>query len=400
MVSRRAAIAQVARTMLAALALGTATPAVARLGGGAGVKQSIPLVIAHRGASGYLPEHTLAAYFIAVEQGADFIEPDLVMSSDGVLVARHENEISGTTDVAARAQFASRRKRKLIDGVAVDGWFTEDFTLAELKTLRAKERLAELRTGNRRFDAMFEIPTFDEILALVRALETQRESSALENGRPRPVPIGIYPETKHPSYFDGIGLPMEEALVQALDRRGYAGRQASVFIQSFEVSNLRALSRMIRIPLVQLVDARGKPYDFVLNNDPRTYADLMQPKELARIAAYAAAVGVNKDLIIPRSREANLAQPTALVADAHAQGLQVHGWTFRAENAFLPKQYQQGADRAGRGDLAGELEAFLATGMDAFFCDQPDLAVEARDAFVARRRAPSGADPVDPPGSD
>ena len=332
-----------------------------------------PIVIAHRGASGYAPEHTLAAYFIAMQQGADYIEPDLVATRDGVLVARHENEISGTTDVAARAAFADRRTTKVIDGVPVTGWFTEDFLLSELKMLGARERIPELRSGNTRLDGRLEIPTLEEILALVRAVEGQRQVRARELDLPPPQPIGVYPETKHPSYFTAAGLPLEEPLVEALERYGYQGPGGRAFLQSFEVANLKVLSRLTRLPLVQLIEAAGAPYDLARSGDPRTYADLLTPKGLEEIAAYASCIGPAKALVIPRAADGSLMQPTSLVADCHAAGLGVHPWTFRAEPAFLP---------AGL-DLADELRAFLAVGIDGFFTDQPDIGVRARAAFTA-----------------
>ena len=331
-----------------------------------------PIVIAHRGASGYAPEHTLAAYFIAIQQGADYIEPDLVATRDGVLVARHENEIGGTTDVAARAQFADRRTTKVIDGARITGWFTEDFLLAELKTLRVRERIPELRPANTRLDGRLEIPTLEEILALVRGVEEQRQVRARELRLPPPPPIGVYPETKHPSYFAAAGLPMEEHLVAALERYGYRGARGSAFLQSFETGNLKALSRLTRLPLVQLIEAAGAPYDLVAGGDPRTYAQLLTPKGLEEIAAYAACIGPAKALVIPRDANGRLAKPTSLVAAAHAAGLKVHPWTFRAESAFLPTG----------SDLQGELRAFLAAGIDGFFTDQPDLGACARDAFT------------------
>jgi glycerophosphoryl diester phosphodiesterase len=333
--------------------------------------QTGPLVIGHRGASGYVPEHTLVSYFIAIQLGADFVEPDLVMTKDGVLVARHENEIGGTTDVAQRPEFADRRKTRTIDGVALTGWFTEDFTLRELKTLRAKERIPQLRPANARFDRMFEVPTLEEVLDLVRAANAQRSK-----------PIGVYPETKHPTYFQSIGLAMEEPLVKILHKHGYRGKRAPVFIQSFEVGNLQKLARMTDLPLVQLLDASGRPYDFVVKGDARTYADLAKPAGLAEIASYASGVGVNKSLMIPRTPQGFLAAPTALVSDAHARGLIVHGWTFRAENSFLPKDFQSSSDPLAYGDLEGEIQRFLDLGMDGFFTDQADLGVRARNDFL------------------
>jgi glycerophosphoryl diester phosphodiesterase len=336
-----------------------------------------PILIAHRGASGYAPEHTLAAYFLAIEQGADFIEPDLVATRDGVLVARHENEIGGTTDVASRPQFAGRRTVKFIDGVRVEGWFTEDFTAAELKTLRARERLPDLRPGNTRFDGMFEIPTLDEVLALVRAVDWQRQMLAQQRGLPAPRPIGVYPETKHPSYYAGMGLALEAPLVATLHRWGYAGRAAPVYIQSFETANLKALRKLTDLPLTQLAGGEGRPHDWVLAGDPRTLADLLSPQGLREIAGYADAIGVDKSLVIARGADDSLGTPSALVADAHAAGLRVHAWTFRAENAFLPLQFRSAGGPGALGDMAGELRAFLATGLEGYFTDHPDLARKA-----------------------
>lgn len=341
-----------------------------------------PIVIGHRGASGYVPEHTLSAYYIAIQQGADYVEPDLVMTKDGVLVARHENEIGGTTNVGEHPEFAARRTTKLIDGVNVQGWFTEDFTLAEIKTLRTRERIPALRPDNTRFDGQFEIPTLDEVLALVRSANEQRDWLARKYGKPRPTPIGVYPETKHPSYFDAIGLSLEEPLVRTLHRWGYSGKQAPVIIQSFEVANLKDLRRMTRVPLAQLINSSGAPYDFVLSGDRRTYADLATRAGLRDIAKYADGVGVNKELIIPRDANGNLGTPTAVVADAHAAGLVVHIWTMRAENNFLPAEFRLGADPATFGDLAAEVRVFLAAGIDGFFTDQPNIGVLARDAYV------------------
>ena len=341
-----------------------------------------PIVIGHRGASGYVPEHTLTSYFIAMQDGADYVEPDLVMTKDGVLVARHENEIGGTTNVAEHTEFASRRTTKVIDGTSVTGWFTEDFTLAELKTLRARERIPDIRPGNTRFDGQFEIPTFEEILSLVHGVEEQRDTHARQLGLPPPRHIGVYPETKHPTYFTGIGLPMERKLVSTLEHYGYKGRNGLAFIQSFEVGNLQALSKMTQLPLVQLIDATGAPYDFVVKHDPRTYADLITPAGLAEIARYAQAIGPNKMLLIPRTAEGKLGEPTALVANAHANHLLVHPWTFRAENNFLPKDSTQGSSPTQFGDLESELLAYLRTGMDGFFTDQADLGFKVRAKFL------------------
>jgi glycerophosphoryl diester phosphodiesterase len=321
-----------------------------------------PLVIGHRGASGYRPEHTLAAYELAARQGADYIEPDLVITKDGVLVARHEPEISGTTDVADHPEFAARRTTKLLDGVAVTGWFTEDFTLAELKTLRAKERIPQLRPQNTAYDGQFEIPTFQEVIDLAKRLR-----------------VGIYPETKHPTYFRQLGLPLEEPLVRALNRNRLNHPRAKVFVQSFEVANLRALDRVLRVPLVQLYGAKTtRPYDFVVSGDPRTYADLATPAGLKWVSRHAEGAGPSKDYIVPRDATGRSLPPTTFVDDAHRARLQVHPYTFRAENSFLPLELRSSADPAAWGDIQAELRQFYALGVDGVFADQPDQAVAAR----------------------
>jgi glycerophosphoryl diester phosphodiesterase len=351
------------------------------------VTASRPTVIGHRGASGYVPEHTLTSYFIAVQQGADYIEPDLVSTRDGMLIARHENEIGATTDVAEHPRFASRRTRKVVDGLAIEGWFAEDFTLAEIKQLKARERIAQIRPANARFDAQFEVPTFDEILALVQALESERARTAGELGLPPPARIGVYPETKHPSYFAQQGLALEPPLLAALARYGYAGRRAPIYIQSFEVANLQALRASTHLPLVQLAQESGAPFDFTLRGDARTYRDLLTPAGLADIARYADAIGVEKVLIIPRTTDGALGVPTELVPAAHAAGLAVHAWTFRAENFFLPPALRSSDEPSALGDLGAELAAYFATGLDGFFIDQPVLGVRARAAWRTRRSA-------------
>jgi glycerophosphoryl diester phosphodiesterase len=330
------------------------------------------IVIGHRGASGHRPEHTIEAYRLAIQEGADFVEPDIVSTKDGVLVARHENEISGTTDVANHPEFAARKVTKLIDGVMVTGWFTEDFTLAELKTLFARERLPALRSTS--FDGRFRVPTLQEVIDLVK----EHNATA---GKDRSRLVGIYPETKHPTYFDDIGLSMEEPLVQTLRANGYTEREDLAFIQSFETANLRQLRHMTRVRLVQLLDAAGRPYDFVKSGDPRTYADLATPAGLGGIATYADGIGVNKSLMIPRDAGNKLLSPTTLIDDAHVKGLIVHGWTFRAENSFLPVDFRIGSNAGDLGDLPAEIDAFLEEGMDGFFTDFPGIGNAARDAF-------------------
>lgn len=327
-----------------------------------------PLIIAHRGASGYLPEHTLAAYAVAVLQGADYIEPDLVMSKDGQLFARHDNELGLTTDVARHPEFADRKRKAHIDGVELDGWFSEDFTAAELKRLRAIERIPDVRPGNTRLDGQFEIPTLQEIIDLVKALQVSQ-------GRE----IGLYIETKHPAHFQQLGLAMEKPLVEALARNGYADAKAPVFIQSFEVSNLKALRQLSSLRLVQLY-GKGQPQDQVELGNPLTYEQMATPAGLKAVAAYANGVGPDKGYVIARKADGSLGEPTRFVADAHAAGLLVHPYTFRAENQFLPTDLQRGSDPAARGDIDAELRAFLATGIDGLFIDQPDIAVRLRDA--------------------
>jgi glycerophosphoryl diester phosphodiesterase len=320
---------------------------------------SPPIVIAHRGASGLRPEHTLAAYELAIEQGADFIEPDLVPTKDDVLVARHENDISDTTDVADHPEFADRRSTKVIDGKKITGWFTEDFTLRELQTLRAKERVPLLRPDNTAYNGRFEVPTLAEIIALAK-----RESVKI--GRT----IGIYPETKHPSYFASIGHPVEPLLIAELEQAGWNTAEAPVFIQSFEVENLKALHKITPVRLIQLIDKEAGPADGAVPS----YAAMATPEGLKAVAAYAWGIGPAKALVIDGGR------PTSLVADAHAAGLRVHPWTFRAENYFLPSRYRKGINPRGHGDLSGEIRDQLRAGVDGFFTDFPRIGVESRNA--------------------
>jgi glycerophosphoryl diester phosphodiesterase len=299
------------------------------------------LVIAHRGASGERPEHTIESYRRAIEQGADYIEPDLVMTRDGVLIARHENEIGGTTDVARHPEFAARRRAQIIDGETMTGWFTEDFTIAEIKTLRARERLPELRPLNSAFDGRFTVPTFDEIMQLATDANRQRGGAAK---------IGVYPETKHPAHFAGIGLPLEQGVLDSLQRHGYSADGSPVFIQSFDPRNLRQLRAMTSLPLVQLLEH-----------------DL---GDLGQIATYADAIGIAKALATPDG-----------VRAAHAAKLKVHVWTFRAENEFLPDELKAGDSPAAHGDLDAEIRRFLSRGIDGFFVDFPAVGVRVRDAY-------------------
>src|SRR5690349_6180703 len=331
------------------------------------VADTRPFVIAHRGASGYVPEHTLAGYFIAIRQGADYVEPDLVLSKDGELLARHENEIGGTTDVSSRPEFASRKATKTLDGESVTGWFTEDFTLPELKTLRARERLPELRKGNTRYDGAFTIPTFDEVLDMVAAADAQRAEVARAAGLPPPRRIGVYPETKHPSYFAQLGLTFDDRMLDALSRHGYSKRTDPICLQSFEVANLKALRRRTDLPIVQLIERKGQPFDFTLAGDERSYADLMSDPGLSEIATYADAIGPHKWMLV----EFGPAGPrdTGLAQRARHFKLGVHVWTLRAENEFLPVALRSAGGPAGRGDLRKEIDALLEAGITGFFSD-------------------------------
>ncbi|MEL1252116.1 glycerophosphodiester phosphodiesterase [Aurantiacibacter gilvus] len=313
------------------------------------------IVIAHRGASGERPEHTLAAYELAIDQGADYIEPDLVPTRDGVLVARHENEIGGTTDVADRPEFATRLTTRVIDGEEVTGWFTEDFTLAELRTLRARERLPDIRPQNARFDGLYQVPTLEEIIQLVRAKEA-------ETGRV----IGLYPEIKHPGYFQDIGIDVAHLLVTQLHAAGYEGADAPVFIQCFEVAPLWRLASITELRLVQLVEADGGPAD----NPSMTYAQMVTPEGLAEIAEYADGVGMDLRLVLGED-----GSPTGVVETAHGAGLVVHGWTLRKENAFLPATLRSSEDDGEVGNLASLAMIVRAIGVDGVFTDDPAVVV-------------------------
>jgi glycerophosphoryl diester phosphodiesterase len=344
---------------LALLTVATAAPAASATTNGC----DTPLVIGHRGAPGYRPEHTLASYELAARMGADYVEADLVSTSDGVLVARHENDISQTTDVADDPEFRSRRTTKTIDGVRTTGWFTEDFTLAELKTLRAKERLPAVRPGNRKYNGQFPVPTLQELIDL-----TLRLSGEL--GRQ----IGLYLETKHSTYFRSIGRPLEEPLIETLRHNGLDRRESTVFIESFEPGSLRTLRRAVGDRLVQLLAEPGdRPPDFVAAGTRGTYRTLATARGLRTIAGYADAVGPSKDYVIPPG-----ARPTAFVRNAHVAGLLVHPYTFRDENQFLPPQLRRGGGPNAKGDALAEYRLFFAAGVDGLFSDYPDTAVRAR----------------------
>ncbi len=316
-----------------------------------------PLIIAHRGASGERPEHTRAAYERAVEQGADFIEPDLVMSKDGHLVVRHENEIGGTTTVADHPEYADRRRSQVIDGQTVEGWFTEDFTLLELRGLRARERLPELRPANTAFDDQ-RILTFQDVIDIAR------DASVL-SGRN----VGVAPELKHPTHFAGLGLDMEAAFLKVLRANGLTGADAPVIVQCFEVGPLQRLRAIVDTPLLQLMSVSGGPVD----RPDLTYAAMATPEGLAEVATHADYIGVETGLVLPRDADGRTTAPTALVADAHAAGLKVVVWTLRAENVFLPLERRVGDEPGDGGDMAGYAKTFADLGVDALFSDFPGL---------------------------
>lgn len=355
---RRSLLLAAAATAGTATTVATATPAHAaeKSASQASPHDHPPLVIGHRGAAGWRPEHTAASYTYAVQTGADWIEPDLVPTKDHVLVVRHENEISQTTDVASHPEFADRRTTRTVDGRAVTGWFTEDFTLAELKTLRAVERLPLVRNRNTVFDGRDQVLTFQEVVDLARKL-----SKAY--GRT----IAVFPETKHPTYFRALGLPLEPQLAKVV-RRNRLGRRECV-VQSFEPTSLKRIAaERLGVPLWQALGTTGGPYDLVSSGDPTTYKDMMSPAGLARIAAYADWIGPDKSSLVG----------TTVLADAHAAGLRVGPYTFRAENQFLPAQFRRGSGANDFGDAFAEYALYYGMGVDAVVTDFPDLAVMAR----------------------
>ena len=373
---------------LAACAGGSTTAAPGRY---PTLEGKAPLVIGHRGASGYLPEHTLESYKRAIELGADFIEPDVVATKDGELVVRHEPNITATTDVSTRPEFANRKTTRQVDGVAETGWFTTDLTLAEIKTLRAKQPMAERDQSH---NGKYAIPTLREVLDLAR-------SEGKRAGRT----VGVYPETKHPTYHVNAGLALEDRLLALLAEYGYTAKDSPVIVQSFEVANLKYLRSKTAVRLVQLIDGDGvnaqgqvtlkppfdKPYDFALARDSRTFADLLTPAGLKEIKTYADGIGPWKAYLLPaRQVDANgdgkpddlngdgltderdrvLLPPTPVVRDAHAAGLFVHPFTFRSEAKRLVSDYH--------GDAVAEYRKFFEMGVDGVFSDFPDTAVKAR----------------------
>ncbi|MFE9370791.1 glycerophosphodiester phosphodiesterase [Streptomyces sp. NPDC006711] len=357
------------------LTAGEAEAAPRRGGGPAGYRDlPVPYVIGHRGTAGYRPEHTLGSYQHALDLGAHVIEQDLVPTKDGHLVCRHENDISATTDVSAHPEFASRKTTKSVDGTAVTGWFTEDFTLAELKTLRAKERIPGNRQHNTLYDGRWDVPTFEEVLRW-----------AEEQGRRLGRRIWLHSETKHPTYFRGIGLPLENRVATLLRRYGRNRADSPQFLESFEPSSIQRLAKLVDTPAVVLLSNAGtKPWDFVVSGDPRTVDDLVKPAGLRWIASYAQGIGPTLDLIIPKDADGKLTRPTTLVRDAHAQGLILHPYTMRDENTFLPAEYRRGSDPNAYGDAFGAFRTYFATGIDAVFSDNADTALLAAADFRGR----------------
>jgi glycerophosphoryl diester phosphodiesterase len=368
---------QLKRVLAGGLAIiATAAVAAGLAGGGAALagatEQAKPLIIAHRGASAYRPEHTLSAYQLAIDMGADYIEPDLVQTKDGVLVVRHENALGGTTDVSAHPEFADRKKTKTIDGVTATDWFSEDFTFAELRTLRAKERLPDLRPENTAFDGQDVVPTLDEVIDLA-----QRNN------------VGVYPETKHPTYFASIGLPFETPLLAALKRHGLDRRNSKVFVQSFEPGILERLRPKTRVNLVQLINSSGQPYDFTVAHDPRTYTDLTTRDGLRWLSQFVNGIGPATNRIIPVDASGKSGTPTTLVKDAHREGLAVHPWAFRPENNFLPVDFRRGNPASpsylrAEGDATGWLNLLFKQGIDGIFTDDSALAVATRTESNSR----------------
>ncbi|MFE2569127.1 glycerophosphodiester phosphodiesterase [Streptomyces mirabilis] len=344
-------------------------------GGHGGGYKSLPkpTVIGHRGASGYRPEHTFGSYQLALDMGADVVEAgDLVPTKDGHLVCRHEPEIGGTTDVSAHPEFADRKTTKTLDGIPTTGWFTEDFTLAELKTLRAVERIPGNRPHNTLYNGRWEIPTFEEVL------HWQDEQT-----RKRGKQVWIYPETKHPTYFRALGLGLEERLAKVLRKHGKDKKNSPVIIQSFEPTSIQRLDKLVDNPLVVLLSAANtRPWDFVTTGDPRTVADLVKPEGLKWIASYAQGIGPTLDLVILKDANGALTTPTTLVDDAHRAGLVLHPYTMRNENTFLPANFRQGTDPNAYGDAFGAFKTYFATGIDGVFSDNADTALLAREDFV------------------
>ncbi|MGW7515492.1 glycerophosphodiester phosphodiesterase [Streptomyces sp. NPDC054796] len=368
---RRIVLGAAVLSAAGAAALGPATAARAEEARGRGRELPVPLVVAHRGTSGYRPEHTLGSYQLALDMGADVIEQDLVPTKDGHLVCRHENDITATTDVADHAEFAGRKTTKTVDGVELTGWFTEDFTLAELRTLRAKERIPKQRQHNTLYDGRWQVPSFEDVLKWA-----ERE------GRRRGRPVWLHIETKHPTYFRKLGLGLEKPLARLLRQYGRHKAHSPNFVQSFEPSSIEKLGELVDCPGVVLLSTAGsRPWDFVEAGDPRTVKDLITPEGLKWISRFAAGIGPTLDLVIPRKADGSLGEPSTLVRDAHAAGLVLHPYTMRNENSFLPANFRRGTDPNAYGDAFGAFRAYLETGIDGIFSDNPDTALLAAAEF-------------------
>ncbi|HEV7625144.1 MAG TPA: glycerophosphodiester phosphodiesterase [Streptomyces sp.] len=373
------------RLVLGAAVLGAAGAATVGSGGSAladdkdggrgkdrhGGRLPVPAVVAHRGASGYRPEHTFGSYQLALDMGADVIEQDLVPTKDGHLVCRHENDITATTNVSEHPEFAGRKTTKTVDGAPLTGWFTEDFTLAELRTLRAKERIPQTRQRNTLYDGRWEVPLFEDVLKW-----------AQKQGKQRGRPVWLHIETKHPTYFRKLGLELEPRLAKLLRAYGRDRSDSPNFVQSFEPSSIQRLNKLVDCPGVCLLDAAGtRPWDFVEAGDPRTVADLVKPEGLKWMARFAKGIGPVVDLVIPKNPDGSLGEPTTLVRDAHAQDLILHPYTMRNENTFLPLEFKRGTDPNAYGDAFGAFRAYFATGIDGIFTDNADTGLLAAAEF-------------------
>ncbi|GHH75602.1 glycerophosphoryl diester phosphodiesterase [Streptomyces sulfonofaciens] len=343
-------------------------------GGGHGTRLDLPVptVIGHRGTAGYRPEHTLGSYQHALDLGAHIVEQDVVPTKDGHLVCRHENDITATTDVARHPEFAGRKTTKTVDGTSLTGWFTEDFTLAELKTLRAVERIPANRPDNTLYDGRWQVPTYEEVLQW-----------ADRQGARRGRPVWLYVETKHPTYFRKLGFDIEGMLARLLRTYHRDRADSPVILQSFEPTSVQRLSKLVDSPSIVLLDAAGtRPWDFVAAGDPRTVDDLVEPEGLAWLASFTQGIGPTLDLIIPKDADGRLTEPTTLVSDAHDAGLILHPYTMRNENTFLPADFRKGTDPNAYGDAFGAFRTYFETGIDGIFSDNADTALLAREDFV------------------
>ncbi|MFC5181285.1 glycerophosphodiester phosphodiesterase [Actinomadura harenae] len=333
-----------------------------------------PLIIGHRGASGYRPEHTEGSYELAVRMGADFIEPDLVATKDGQLVVRHENEIGGTTDVASHPEFAGRKTTKTVDGTKITGWFTEDFTLAEIKTLRAVERLPDIRQRNTLYNGRYQVLTLQEVIDLAKRFTREYHRR-----------IGIVPETKHPTYFRSIGLPLENTVVATIKRNGF-DKGGRTVVQSFEPTSLQQLHKALpHVTVLQCMSASGSPYDTVATGHGPTFGEMAKPEGLKAVRSYADWIGPEKSMVVPPTADGSLGTPGPLVKDAHKAGLKVVPYTFRNENQFLPKDLRNGTAPGDYGQIFKEYDTYFKAGIDGMFTDNSDTAYRARQDFLGER---------------